>query len=207
MQNGTKVGHGLRPFVEQQVDDGQVGHEPEFVFKNLVVRGLQPERVVVLLGVLGMNQQPRVVLGVGLEIRGDSHFPVDAQQLQQGLCELEVEVENPFVFLLVERLEGVLVVEVVRGVVVGRFDGAPVGALPWRGVFDTDIFDHTHPAVMHGGDDEIQRPVAVHDDRPVAVGLFLVPLLTLDGCVSGEQQREIFDRREVGGGKQDLVHR
>ena len=89
----------LRSFIEQQVDDGEVGSESEFVFKNLIIRMLKTEWVSVFLGVFGMYQQTQVVLRVGLESGGDGNFILSLQQFEQRLRELEVEIEQKFEFL------------------------------------------------------------------------------------------------------------
>ena len=80
-------------------------------------------------------------------------------------------------------------------------------ALPGRGVVDMHLLHDTHSTVMNGRNDEIQHSVTVHDGCPVAVGLFLVSLLSLDGSVFVQKECEILDRREIGGGKQGVVHR
>lgn len=165
------------------------------------------EWVSVFLGVFGMYQQTQVVLRVGLESGGDGNFLLSLQQFEQRLRELEVKIEQKFEFLFEKRLKGILIVEVEGGVVVRRLNGTPVCALPRGGVVDAHLFHDTHSALMNGGDDEVQHAVSVHDNSSVAVRLFLIPLLSLNGSVVCQQKGKILNRREIGRGKQVTVHR
>ena len=64
-----------------------------------------------------------------------------AEQFQNRTDKSQVEFEECVVLPLVERLQGILVVEVEGTAVVGGLDSAPMGALPGCGVLDTNIRD------------------------------------------------------------------
>ncbi len=197
----------LWAFVEQQVDDGEIGQEPELVLENLVVRCGQAIAVVWLACFFRMYFQAKVIFSVRGECLSEPDISAGLQDFQEGECELRVEVEQEIEFLLEKGFQGILVIEVERGVVVGGFDGAPVCALPRGDILDAHLLDDSHPVVMDRGDDEVQHSVAVHDDGPVAIRLFLIPLFSVNECFARKQEGEILHRREVGGGKQELFHR
>ena len=198
--------NGLRSFIKQQINDGEVGLEPELILKDLIIWAFKTIAVVWFPCFLGMDFQAGIVLFVGGECLGAGNFCVNLQTFQQRLGELEVEVEQEFVFLFKKGFQGIFVIEIEGGVVVSGLDGTPVGSLPRGNVLDAHLLHHAHSLVMDGGDDEVQHPVAVLDDGPVAIRLFLIPFFPINKRIAGEEKGKILNWWEIGGGKQVLFH-
>ena len=199
-----KIIDGLRTFVEQQINNRQIGRESELVFKDLVIGTGQMKTIVGFARLLGMDFQAGVVVFVRSKCFRTRNLYVKLQTFQKSLREPGVKIEQKFVLLLKERFQGIFIVEIERGVVISGLDGTPMRTLPWGDVVNTNLLHNVHPLVVNGGDDEVQYAVAVHDDGSVAIRLFLIPFFPVNDRVASDDKGEILNRGEVCGRKQVL---
>ena len=194
----------LRPHVEQQVDDAEVGQEAQTLLKHLIV-GLRAEsrvgRAEVLLGVDALAAVLGLAGGeVGAVRRAATQVRLDVDEGAHQAAQRFVEVHEELVPLLVEGAEVVPVVLEERGVVVGRLQGVPVQVAPVAVVGDADVAHQALRRVgLHDGHGERQRPVGRGDGAAVAVGLLHVVVILLHhGAAAGHEVGVVLHRRQVG---------
>ena len=165
-------------------------------------------RAEILLGVDALAE----VVGIGRGgdvVRGALHVGSEVYQRADQTAEGFVEVHQELVLPLVEGAEIVLVILEERRVVVGGLQGVPMQVAPVAVVGDADVAREAFQRVgLHGGDGEDQRAVRRGDGAAVAVGLLGVMVVLLhEDAVVRQQFDVVFHGSEIGGRKQDGVHR
>ena len=105
-----QVGNGVGPFVEKQIQDGQVGDEAETIAEDLRVGGLQSERIIGLHLSFGVDEQTKVGICLPGVVGGRLPVAVQGEEMAYGAQESFVECCQVGVFLFVEGLQRILII-------------------------------------------------------------------------------------------------
>lgn len=196
----------LRPHVEKQVYDAEIGQETKTLLKHLVIGDGAEGRILRTVLFLGVNTLTEVVWFVfrGCVVGGcplHVWFEVDETAYQTAKC--FIEVCQKFVLLLVEGTEVIFVVFKEGSVIVGRFQCVPMQVTPVAVVGDAYVAQRTLQTIrFDSGYREGQHPVGCSDVATVAIGLLYVVVILLHvDLVVGQQLSIVLDGCQIGGRK------
>lgn len=109
---------------------------------------------------------------------GNRNLRANVQKLYHLLSNLHIEIEEEFVFLLIEGADVVLVIFKERALAVGGEERIPVDVAPVGVVGNADVF-HRQRCVVVRWDGERERAIGGGNNHTVAIGLLDKALMAL----------------------------
>ena len=195
---------GLRPHVEQEVSDAEVGQEAVLRGKYLIV-GLGTELRIGLPGMFRRDEVAQVVRALFLISRRRQHLRVEVDEFAHLAHDGRVEIEEELPFVGKEGAEVVLV-EFEEGTVhVRRRQRLPVLSPPMAVVAQAKVADVC--LLVDDGHGQRQRTLRRVNQAAVAVRLLVKRLTCFHKNPPLQQFREPLDGREIGGGEKRTLPR